>query len=455
MTSGSLLASLRFRLLIGLLCIFGLGAVAMLMLVRLNSVSAHIAVEEKSLETQARDLLETMRIDAGGRLAALPTPRTWRAAYLQPGAAYFTLYDPQGRAVARSANLQAPLPAHPPALGQAFGPLRIEGPSQDITLNARGPRGFELVVARSHPGQFDEVQPDVLEDIAPALVFLLFAGLGMAGAWGVAVISLRPLVRASREAAAIGPGSAARLTEPSLPTEVRPLARAVNAALDRVAAAYEGEKRFIADAAHALRTPLTVLDLRLQRAQAEGAVDWPAIRRDVGDLARLVAGLLDLSVAEQRRREQAPQPLNLARLAREAAAGFAPRLEALGRRIEVREGAAAPLVRAEARAIRDLLNALIDNALSHGCGRVLVEIDASADGDLVMRVGDEGEGVAAAERQAQVFERFHKLDANSPGAGLGLAIARQIARNAGGDVAFAAPATLEVRLPISGARSDN
>ena len=439
------LASLRFRLLIGLVCVFGLGAGAMVFLQRLTALSAQNAVEEKSLDRQARDLLTGLRLDAQGRFVALVIPRAWRQAYAAPQAAYFTLYDPLGRPVARSPNLTQPLAAHPTAPGQVYSPLRIEGPQQDITLNARAPKGFALVVARSRPGRFDEANPDLLEDVAPGLVFLLFAVLGVAMAWAVAVISLRPLVRASREAAGIGPGSATRLTAPALPTEVRPLAQAINAALDRVAAAYEGEKRFIADAAHALRTPLTVLDLRLQRAEAQGSVDWQAIRRDVGDLARLVAGLLDLSVAEQKRRAAAPEPVNLARLAREAAAGFAPRFEALGRQIEVRAGDGPTTVLADSRAICDLINALIDNALTHGAGQVTVEIGASPDGAL-LRVADEGAGVAC-ERQGQVFERFHKLDANSPGAGLGLAIARQIARNAGGDIVFAAPATLEVRLP--------
>jgi two-component system sensor histidine kinase TctE len=447
MSTPNLLASLRFRLLIGLVCIFGLGGAAMLFLVRLNSFSAHIAVEEKSLDTQARDLLANLRLDGAGRLVSMEPPRAWRSAYREPQAAYFTLYDPGGRPVARSGNLALPLPLHTPAPGQAIGPLRIEGRDQDLTLNARGPGGYALVVGRSHPGRFDEADPDVLEDLAPALVFGLFAILGLAAAWLIAVASLRPLTRASREAAAIGPGTtAARLTEDALPTEVRPLARAVNAALDRVAAAYDGEKRFIADAAHALRTPLTVLDLRLQRAQAEGSVDWPAIRRDVSELARLAAGLLDLSVAEQKRRAAAPKPVDLGRLAREVAAGFAPRLEAGAREIEVRAPDAPIRVRAEPGAIRDLLTALIDNALTHGVGQVTVEVARGEAGAYVLRVSDEGAGVSP-ERQAEVFERFHKLDANSPGAGLGLAIARQIARNAGGDVVFVAPATVEVRLP--------
>ncbi len=446
MSGAGLFASLRFRLLIGLVCIFGLGAGAMVFLQRLSALSAQNAVEEKSLDRQARDLLAGLRLDSRGRFVALAVPGAWRQAYRIPQAAYFTLYDPQGRPVARSGNLDRPLAPHPLAPSQVIGPLRLEGDPQDLTLNARGPGGYALVVARTPPGRFDEANPDFLEDLAPALVFLLFAVLGVAVAWGVAVISLRPLLRASREAAAIGPESAARLTEASLPAEIRPLARAVNAALDRVAAAYEGEKRFIADAAHALRTPLTVLDLRLQRAQSEGAVDWPAVRRDVGDLARLVAGLLDLSTAEQKRRAAATaEPVNLARLAREAAAGLAPRFDAMGRELEVRSPAPSVLVRADARALSDLINALIDNALTHGAGRVTVDVEARGEFQ-VLQVTDEGDGVAES-RQGQVFERFHKLDANSPGAGLGLAIARQIARNAGGDIVFAGPAILEVRLP--------
>jgi signal transduction histidine kinase len=442
-------ASLRLRLLAALICIFALGGAAMQALVRVSSGSAHSAIEEKSLPAQAKSLLAGLRLDRSGRFLALKIPADWREAYREPAGAYFTLYDPAGRPVARSANLSAPLAFVAPLAGQTLTSLRVEGPQQDIALSAAGPHGFKLTVARSNPGRFEALEPDFVEDVAPTLVFGLFAVLGLAGAWWVAGVSLRPLVRASREAAAIGPETpSARLSQAGLPAEIRPLVQAVNAGLDRVAAAYEGEKRFTADAAHALRTPLAVLDLRIQRGEAHGPMDWAAVRRDLAELARLVSGLLSLSKAETG--EPRPrQPVNLARLVREAAASFEPKIEAEGRELVVRAPDDALLASADAGALRDMIAVLIDNALAHGAGRVSVEVEASAGGDRIVRVSDQGAGVAPAEREA-VFQRFHKLDANTPGAGLGLAIARHTARNHGGDAAFKSAATVEVRLRSGG-----
>jgi two-component system sensor histidine kinase TctE len=438
-------ASLRARLLVALVCIFALGGGAMLALVRLSAGGAHSAIEEKSLPTQARALMAGLRVDRSGGFVALKIPKDWRDAYREPAGAYFTLYDPAGRPVARSANLAAPLPFVAPLAGQTLSPLRIEGPQQDIALSAVGAHGFRLTVARSNPGRFDALKPDFIEDLAPSIVFALFALLGLAAAWTVALLSLRPLVRASAEAAAIGPERpSARLSEAGLPTEVLPLVRAMNAGLDRVAEAYAGEKRFTADAAHALRTPLAVLDLRIQRGETDGAVDWAAVRRDLAELARLVSGLLSLSKAE--RAEPKPRgPVNLARLVREAAASFEPKLEAGGRELVVLAPDDAALPAADAGALRDMICVLIDNALAHGRGRVTVEVEAPPGGDRIVRVSDEGLGVAEVEREA-VFQRFHKLDANTPGAGLGLAIARHTARGHGGDAAFVKAASVEVRM---------
>jgi len=444
-TGTPVLASLRMRLLAALVCIFALGGAAMLTLVKLSTGSAHSDIEEKSLSTQARSLLSGLRLDEQGRFVALKIKSGWREAYREPAGAYFSLYGPDGRLVAKSDNLAQPLTFVAPAAGQTLSALRIEGPQQDLALSALGPRGFKLAVARSNPGRFDALEPDYVEDVLPSVTFGLFAFLGLAAAWLVAVISLRPLVRASAEAAAIGPETPfARLSESGLPTEVLPLVQAVNAGLERVAEAYEGEKRFTADAAHALRTPLAVLDLRIQRGETDGSVDWAAVRRDLAELARLVSGLLSLSRAE--RAGVAPRgPVNLARLVREVAASFEPRLEADGRELVVQAPDEAVLAAADAGALRDMISVLIDNALAHGAGRVTVEVVEAETAELILRVSDEGAGVAEAEREA-VFQRFHKLDANAPGAGLGLAIARRTARDHGGDAAFMDAATIEVRL---------
>lgn len=86
-----------------------------------------------------------------------------------------------------------------------------------------------------------------------------------------------------------------RIPLEDLPKEIRPLASSANQALDRLTETYLVERRFTADAAHALRTPLTVLDLRIQKAIAEKNPDWTAISKDMGQIRHLVDQLLALA----------------------------------------------------------------------------------------------------------------------------------------------------------------
>jgi two-component system sensor histidine kinase QseC len=131
------------------------------------------------------------------------------------------------------------------------------------------------------------------------LVFVPLAAASFALVWLIGWWSLRPLVRASREAAAIGPANpSGRVSTSTLPREVRPLVDAVNGALERLDHAHAAQRRLTADAAHELRTPLAVLSLRLQRATLDGAVDWPAVERDLAQMKRLVGQLMQLARME-------------------------------------------------------------------------------------------------------------------------------------------------------------
>ncbi len=439
-------AGLRLRLLIALLLVWALGALAMTAEMRRQSRQPSELLEDSSLATQARAFIAGMRFDAQGRFVRVSLPKPWRRAYDAAGAAYFTVYDSQGRAVGRSPNLTQPMAPIPLGAGETFTSLRLVGPDQDLAAAARAPHGYALVVARGNPSRSDQTLVQRWADFAPGVLFVLFAGVGLVAVWMVAAWSLRPLDVAAREAARIGPERPnARLTLDRLPEEIRPMALAVNAALDRVAEAYADEKRFTAEAAHALRTPLAVLDLRLQRAEQGGRIDWPAVRADLTELSRVTAGLLALSRADRARHLRAVAEVNLTRLAREAAAAFSPRLEGADRSIEVQAPDQAVMVKGDAGELREMVFALIDNALAHGAGAVVLGLNRERF-EVLLRISDDGAGVPPDQREA-VFERFHKADAASPGAGLGLAIVRQIARNYGGDACFTGTATVEVRLP--------
>jgi two-component system, OmpR family, sensor histidine kinase TctE len=303
------------------------------------------------------------------------------------------------------------------------------------------------------------------------LVFVPLAVASFALVWLIGWWSLRPLVRASREAAAVGPANpSGRVFVGTLPREIRPLVDAVNGALERLdhahAAqrelierldhAYAAQRRLTADAAHELRTPLAVLSLRLQRAKL-AAADRPAVERDLAQMSRLVGQLMELARVEDpaRLEDQAGLgPVNLARVAREAAAMVLPLAEEKGRPLEV-EAAAAVSLPGRPDELRSALCNLLENALVHGEGAVRVGVREEQGGGtgrrVVVEVADQGPGIAEGLRE-EVFERFRKAAPGEAGAGLGLAIVRQVARAHGGEarVRPGPGCRVEISLPVPG-----
>ena len=235
-----------------------------------------------------------------------------------------------------------------------------------------------------------------------------------------------------------------------LPNEVRPLVDAVNGALDRLAHACEAERRLTADVAHQLRTPVTVLDLRLQRAKLGGRIDWPIIQSEMAELKHLIDRLMDLArrdnVAQAVDASAGPQKINLARIVRECAAMVLPIAEKENRSLIVEAPDMVPF-HGRPDDLRDMVHNLLDNALVHGHGTVSVAVRREGSGhgqEIVIDVADEGIGVPAALRET-VFERFRK-GPTSQGAGLGLAIVRQVVRGHGGDVGFLSEPGCHVRV---------
>ena len=293
------------------------------------------------------------------------------------------------------------------------------------------------------------------EPFQDALVLACFSLPALLLIWLVSSWSLRPLARASREARAIGPlDSSARISRDGMPAEITPLIDAVNGAVARMADAFEAERRFTENAAHELRTPLCVLDLRLQQARQAAAAgntnfDWPAIERDIARMNRLVSQLLDLARRENagRATSKAAQPVvNLARISREACAMMLPLVEAQNRTltIDIPETLS---VRGHADDLRAALSNLLENAAIHGKGTIGVTARQAAGAAVILVVSDEGPGLPA-ELNGVAFERFRK-GSRSEGTGLGLAIVREVIRGHGGQVAFlpGRPCRVELKLP--------
>jgi two-component system sensor histidine kinase QseC len=278
-------------------------------------------------------------------------------------------------------------------------------------------------------------------------------------AWFVATWSLRRLKAAASDAARVGPSAPeARISTDRLPREVKPLVDAANGALDRLADAYEIERRFVADAAHALRTPIAVLNLRLQRAKLGGTLDWSAVERDLGQLSQLANQLLSLTRKEHARRVTAISDcpiINLSRIAREAAAAVFPIAEDADRPIEMVVPDAMP-VRGRPDDLRDMIRNLLDNALIHGAGTIRVFGEVVRErSQAAITVSDEGNGVPN-ELQGVIFNRFQKGLIDSPGHGLGLAIVKEVVRAHNGSVGFlpGQGCRIQILLPAAEKLSD-
>jgi signal transduction histidine kinase len=221
------------------------------------------------------------------------------------------------------------------------------------------------------------------------------------------------------------------------PPEVRSVARAFNAMTARLEATQAQRRSFLADVAHELRTPLSII-----RGQAEGIADgiYPG---DAAHLApiidatqtldRLVEDLRTLALSEAGSLELAREPVEIAVLINESVASFAAQAEAKGLALRQEVSGTVPAIDADPVRIRSVLINLLANAVAHTPAGGQVTVSAQRAGDSVeIAVMDTGEGIAP-ELLPRIFDRFVKGPA-SRGTGLGLAIARDLVRAHGGTI---------------------
>ena len=295
------------------------------------------------------------------------------------------------------------------------------------------------------------------------ITFPLLLGALAGIAWRVIGWTLRPVeqLRAgaeeiSRTRRISGPGERERLPVPYAADEIHALAITLNEMLDRLAETQERQRAFVADAAHELRSPLASIQAQLEVAQrlGEGGTLPADLMVDVKRLSGLVEDLLLLARADADTRPPA-------RLAAVDARDLVAELTMTYRdaRVPVTLHADEPvIIMCAAEELRRAVSNVLDNAVRHATTRVEVEVITSVDHDqAVISVSDDGPGIQPADRE-RVFERFTRLDdsrgRSSGGAGLGLAIARELVTRAGGTVALTAArppwqTRAELRLPLA------
>jgi signal transduction histidine kinase len=361
------------------------------------------------------------------------------------------------RVIAASANVAGAAPvAGPPAGRQRV--RTVDGMPNDeadfrlVSRRVDGPDGPAVIHVAGTLGDVHESTNALavaLVVLVPAVALLLAALV-----WWLVGRTLRPVEAIRREVADIS-GSALhrRVPVPAGNDEIASLARTMNTMLERVDDAAQRQARFVADASHELRSPLTRIrsELEVDIAGADSArlaATHRSVLEETVQLQRLVEDLLQLARSETASGTRGA-PVDLDDIVLEQAR----RARHEGRvRVDITGVEAVQVVGHRPRLLRAVGN-LVENAVRHARTTVTLSL-AQRDGTAVLAVADDGPGIPADDRE-RIFDRFTRLDeARTPGgAGLGLAIAREIATHHGGtlviDGSHPAGARFVLTLPVA------
>jgi two-component system, OmpR family, sensor kinase len=267
--------------------------------------------------------------------------------------------------------------------------------------------------------------------------------------WLAIRVALRRLEVVARAAAAQDENTIAELPTKDVPCEISPLVMAVNRLLTRLRDAFASQRRFVQDAAHELRTPITAMTLQLENLKAcsmdaETTAQVAQFEAGLKRTKRLIEQLLRLARQEAPQKADAASSIELAEFLRDLISDLMPCADHrdidLGLSVDVDA-----TVRANPHELRSLLHNLLDNALRYTPDHGVVDVRVFADGGkVVVEVVDSGPGIPP-DLLPRVFDRFFRIEgSDTEGSGLGLAIAKHAAERNRIDL------TLDNRIERSG-----
>jgi signal transduction histidine kinase len=328
---------------------------------------------------------------------------------------------------------------------------RVPGIEGEARVLAQRGEGRTIVVVGQSLDDRDETLAGLVASFAVGgpIAVLVASLVGYA----LAAAGLRPVEAMRRRAAEISLADADdRLPLPAANDEVHRLGITLNEMLERLRRSFERERRFVADASHELRTPVAVIKAELEGALRAGGHD-PRVRdalvaavEECDNLAQLAEDLLVVARTQAGALPLRCEPLSARHVLEGVRRRFADRARERGREIRVDAPAGLELHADDLR-LRQALGNLVDNALRHGDGEILLRGARAAGGGLALEVEDAGPGFGA-DVAGRAFDRFARGDSarGRDGTGLGLAIVRTIAEAHGGQAEIVPAAGAKVRI---------
>lgn len=389
-------------------------------------------VYDRMLFTLTVSLSQQIIYDSSNQHIALPQPTVELLMSDEIDLLYFSIRDEQGNIIDGDRRMPT-MPNSDDKKGNFFFNSRIDG--HDIRVAhlelTIGHRPYLLQVAEtltkrsllSREFKSGVLLPQVLNIFVVTLI--VWFGIGK---------SLAPLQRLQKAVSERSHRDLSPLQENDTTAEVQPLVRSINDLMARLSEVLDAQNRFIADAAHQLRTPLAGLKTQIELAlrqnnAAVSAQTMPKLLVSADRMTRLVNQLLALARNEPKA-ESAIQmiPIDLGVLASTITMEWVPL--ALEKDIDL--GFEAPhsqvLIQGDTARIKDLIDNLIDNAVRYTDSHGQITVSVSNDSGPQLTVIDNGPGIPSEHRE-RVFERFYSVLGNAAnGSGLGLAIVREIAR---------------------------
>ncbi|MGA7325828.1 MAG: ATP-binding protein [Rhodomicrobium sp.] len=421
--------SLQFRLALQLTVLFAAGAFIVMMSIAGKAWDAEANLDKFELERRIEELLSEVVPDQGRLTLRQPSPLA--ALFQAPGYEYiFALRDGSGALIAASPAEFGSLTASWPLGREEADVFRLKafGPAN------RNYRGIvrlgetsvgQVTVSIATAGDDEHFISAVLKEFLFGIAWLIPVVDGLVLLVAIAGLryGLRSLHQVSAAASRIGPhDSGVRLPAEKLPTELKPLVGAFNQALQRLDDGLALQRRFTANAAHELRTPLAVLTAEIEAMEGSGSIVH--LREDVARMNRLVDQLLQVA-----RLDNVALELNADVDLNSVAAGVVGQLAPLAiaekKILSLTEATDKVFVRGNPHALQDALRNLIENAIGFTAPGTEVEVRVDPCGRIA--VADRGPGVPV-EYCSRIFERFWRGNwcLGRPGAGLGLAIVREI-----------------------------